>query len=409
MRLISTLLFTAFVPIGCWYAGRSNGGSGSLEFSVAGVGSKIAGVDLPFELSVIRYPEQWHNICTQSRRSNGLENAQIQGGDPCGSSGPGGLATTPIALTEAHCDDDACTVSDESSKGTPPTPAGSLLLRVTPKRAGAITVHVVVRAVDGSGAWGDSYGVSVDAVDRLAWLHPLPDDAPASYGVMPGTPAAWAPIALASDGTELAAAYDAFDTQWQGDAFAIGADGIARAKSAGTATVTISAAGKTKSESLRVFDPKDVRAIEVRKAYDGSAPGSLLNGVRTDVEVDVSQGGALASIDLDRTPFETGPFVLVLTLSDGARVLGGAQSLAIAGVPSTTFGPIVQRQTPEDYAWTFWLHTDGDSAGVPATLTAHVGQATLSLPLILVDDASDAGGGDAHAVDAGASDTGAKD
>lgn len=383
-------LFAAFMSAGCWYMGYSNGMSDNLTFAVQAEGA-IAGVNLPFHLSVIHYPMQVQTICTRplaEPSAAGPPGARPQGGNPC----PGGesyLDTTPIVLEEAHCDVGACTVSDDSAQARTP---GSVLLRVTPTHAGSITLHVSVRATDGSDSWDDAYSVTVKDVDRLVWQHLLPDDAPASFGVLPGTPVAWNPQAVAADGQYLAAAPVAFHTEWQGDAFVMDSDGVVRAQKAGVATVTMSAAGKTKTESLRVVDPNDVTAIEVRSGIEFGNPNSG-RGAWFDVESDVSQGDALSSIELDAGPAQIGPFVLVLTLRDGTRALGGAQSLAIDGIPKTLFGPRVIAPS-EPYAWTFWLDTGGDGAGSKVTLTASVGQGTLALPLILGGEITDSGAGD---------------
>ncbi|HEY2514005.1 MAG TPA: hypothetical protein VGI39_24230 [Polyangiaceae bacterium] len=395
MRLPCTAFAFSLVAAACTYHGtQSNGLGGALEFTME-ANSTTAGTQLPFHLRVDRIPPQWSCQEAQPYLATPAEPGALhpQGGNiPCPASTP-----QSIALLGAHCDGDACVVSDDSSQ--PAFADGSVHLRVTPAHAGSLTLHVSVRATDGSGSWNDTYAVSVVDVDRLAWQHTLPDDAPASVAVPVGTPAAWTPLALAADATKLAATDDAFDTQWQGDAFAVGQDGVARAQKPGPATLTLTAAGKTKTETLRVFDPSEVRTLEVQRAANvpyasGSPP--------VDVEAGVSQGASLSAIAAATSPDEAGPFVLVLTLADGTRALGGAHSLAITGIPVTVDGTPVQPEVYAPYAWTFWISgytgdgsaPDGGAPAPSATLNARVGQATLALPLALPSSIPDAGRGD---------------
>jgi hypothetical protein len=377
---------------GCWYAGHSNGAEGNLDFGVVGM-NNVAGRDLPFWLQVVRYPSQWQNICTQPAAATPAltpdEGVRPQGGNIC--PGNGQLDSTPLALTEAHCDDDACTVTDESN-GSDIPPAGSLRLRVTAKQTGSIRVHVSARAQDGSGSWTDSYAVTVKAVDRIAWDHVVPDDAPAGGAVLVGTPADWTPEAWAADGTSLASVRDGFDTTWDGAAFAVGTDGIARAQQAGTATVTMQAAGLTKTATVRAFDPSEVVAMEVRAGTDIGAVG---DGKRVDVATDVTQGDAVTSIELDNSLYEVGPYVVVLTLKDGTRALGGAKSLALT--PVQLPGGLAVQHPASTYGWTFWLAPRGADPET-VTLTGHIGAATLSLPMHVIDGfaTGDAGAPDAR-------------
>jgi hypothetical protein len=67
----------------------------------------------------------------------------------------------------------------------------------------------------------------------------------------------------------------------------------------------------------------------------------------------------------------------------------------------TVDGTPVKPEAYAPYAWTFWIsgYSDDGSwpdggAAPPATLNAHVGQATLALPLTLPAGMPDAGAGD---------------
>jgi hypothetical protein len=390
---------------GCWYSGNvdANGANRNLTFAIAGGG--VVGTHLPFDLVVVRYPNQWQNICT----SPSATGVHIQGGDPCNVIGNSTLKTTPIALTKASCNGGGCDVTTDPN--LPATPAGSLTLRVTPKGRGSTTLSLSVRATDGSGSWDDSYTFPVDDIARLGFTHLLPDDAPSSLGVMPGIPVAWTPQALASDGTLLAATADAFKVSWAGASVGPGPDGTLRTLAAGTSTATIQAAGTTGTASVRVVDPSDAQAIAIERAFGYTVGES--NWVL--VETSPAKGYPLTEIDLG-ADYRTGPFVLVLTMADGTRALG-----AVSMLTTTNTAVSVEPESASIDGWTFWVDARDPSETGGANLTAQIGHGSLAIPIhpfpgygdtdagTDADASGEDAGADSGAADSGAADGGAAD
>lgn len=368
-------LLAALASSSCWYAGHANGSTGNLYFwDIAGT----AGTKLAFPLEVTRYPDQWQSICTTpasfgaGRTDRAL---RPQGGDPClGGSSP--LQNTPIALVEASCDDAACTVEDGAAKAAT---SGDLRLLVTPLRAGNLTVHVTARATDGSGSWDDSYTFSVVDVAKVSFVHPPYDDASTAFGVFVGAPVSWTPRAYDETGSQLVAADEAFAVNWDDGAVGQSADGSMRALKVGRGTVSLQAGGLTQTDSVQVVDPGNAAAVEVRRS--GSDWTDLV-----DVGTDLSVPGALSEIVLESS--QEGPFVLVATLPDGTRAMGGAQSLRVAGGGDVSASP----ETNASYGWAFWINDE--ELGPPAawSLTGGVGGAQLTVPIRRSWESVDGGG-----------------
>jgi hypothetical protein len=382
-----TLFSSRFLPLlvlplaACWYAGHSNGATGNLEFSglVESGGTKLA-----FPVEVTRYPDQWQSICSAPSSFHSADGVRPQGGDPClGGEVP--LKNTPITLVAAQCDDNACTVQDASAGATK---AGDVRLLVTPVRAGNLTLRVKVRANDGSGTWDDVCTYPVVDVGRIGFQHPAADDATTAFGVLVGTPVTWTPHAYDSSGHELSGADEAFAVSWDDGAIAKGASGSLQAIKMGRGTATLKAAGLEATEVVQVIDPNTTVAMEVRRAVaDADSSG--------DVSADPSTGGALGAIVLDNA--QAGPFLVVLTLADGTRALGGALWLKVTGGSDVFATP----SSNAAYGWTFWINDRGFNPAVPWTLTGGIGSARLALPISRSWESADGG-----AVDPGEAGTG---